>query len=138
VIVVDANVAIKWVIEQPHFERARRLVEQGDDLLVPGMFVAEITTTIWKYVRSKQINEEQAQSGVTSILSLISYVERDAHLAEDALRMGLDLNYAPYDCFYLVLAMRRSAPFVTADKRLINRLTSTRYKAHVVHLADWT
>ena len=27
---------------------------------------------------------------------------------------------------------------LTADKRFINRLASTRYKSHVIHLADWT
>ena len=51
---------------------------------------------------------------------------------------GLELGYAPYDCFYLVSAMRRNAPFVTADKRFINRLAPTPYKSHVIHLADWT
>ena len=137
-IVVDANVAVKWVIEQAHFEQARSIVEQGDDLLVPGMFVAEVTSTLWQYARARQIDKEQATRGVASILSLISYVERDVHLADDALSIGLELNYAPYDCFYLVLAMRRSAPLVTADKKLINRLATTRYKSHVIHLSDWT
>jgi len=138
VIVVDANVAIKWVVQQTHFERALQLVEHGDELLVPGMFVAEIASTLWSYVRAKQISGEQARIGVSSIMKQISFVERDVNLAEDALRMGLELNYAPYDCFYVVLAMRRGAPFVTADRRLINRLTPTRYKSHVIHLADWT
>jgi predicted nucleic acid-binding protein len=48
------------------------------------------------------------------------------------------LNYATYDCFYLALAEVRSAPLVTADKRLINRLASTRYRTYVIHLSDWT
>ena len=137
-IVVDANVAVKWVIEQPHVEQARSIVERGVDLLVPGMFVAEVTSTLWQYARAQHIDKDQASSGIASILRLISHVERDVHLADDALAMGLELNYAPYDCFYLVLAMRRGAPFVTADRRLINRLATTKYKKHVIHLADWT
>jgi len=27
---------------------------------------------------------------------------------------------------------------VTADARLINRVARTKYKSHVIHLADWT
>jgi predicted nucleic acid-binding protein len=31
-----------------------------------------------------------------------------------------------------------SAPLVTADKKLINRLASTQYASNVIHLSDWT
>ena len=137
-IVVDANVAIKWVVEQPHFERARDIVVRDISLIVPGMFVAEVTSTLWRYVRTNEISASQARAGLASILGQISTFEQDADLAEDALSRGVELNCAPYDCFYLALAMRRDASFVTADKRFINRLANTRYKRHVVHLADWT
>jgi len=138
VIVVDANVAIKWVVEQPHFERARDIVARGMVLMVPAMFVAEVTSTLWRYVRTNQISASQARAGLASILSQISIFEQDADLAEEALDRGTELNCAPYDCFYLALAMRRGGPFVTVDKRFINRLANTRYKSHVIHLADWT
>jgi predicted nucleic acid-binding protein len=137
VIVVDANVAIKWVVEQPHWERAREIVARGVTLMVPGMFVAEVTSTLGSYIRARTITLEQARRGLTSILGQISVFEQDASLADEALSKGAELDYAPYDCFYLALAMLRGAPFVTADKRFINRLANTRYKSHVVHLADW-
>jgi len=138
VIVVDANVAIKWVVEQPHWERAREVIARGVTLMVPGMFVAEVTSTLGRYVRARIITLEQARRGLTSILGQISVFEQDASLAEEALSKGAELDYPPYDCFYLALAMLRGAPFVTADKRFINRLANTPYKSHVVHLADWT
>jgi predicted nucleic acid-binding protein len=135
--VVDANVAIKWVVEQSHFERAREIVARGVHLMVPAMFVAEVTTALWGYARARQITQAQARAGLTSVLAQISLIEEDAELAGEALSIGLELNHAPYDCFYLVLAMRRAAPLVTVDKRFINRLAATRYKPHVIHLADW-
>ena len=137
-IVVDANVAIKWVVEQPQFEGAREIVARGTELLVPAMFVAEVATALWGYVRVRQITPEQAQAGLRSILEQISLIEQDADLAGEALSIGSELNHAPYDCFYLVLAMRRTAPLVTVDGRFINKLAGTRYESHVVHLADWT
>ena len=137
-IVVDANVAIKWVVEQPQFERAREIIARGTELLVPAMFVAEVATALWGYVRVRQITPEQAQAGLRSILEQISLIEQDADLAGEALSIGSELNHAPYDCFYLVLAMRRTAPLVTADGRFINRLAGTPYESHVVHLSDWT
>ena len=106
--------------------------------MVPGMFVAEVTSTLGSYVRAKVITLEQARIGLTSILGQISLFEQDASLAEEALSKGAELDYAPYDCFYLALAMQRGAPFVTADKRFVNRLVNTPYRSHVVHLADWS
>lgn len=137
-IVVDANVAIKWTINQPLRDRARAIVERGEVLVAPAMFVAEVATALWQYVRARQISAEHATQGLSLILGQITLLEQDGDLAEDAVTIGLELGQAPYDCFYLVSAMRRSAPFVTADKRFINRLAKTRYRSHVIHLSDWT
>jgi predicted nucleic acid-binding protein len=138
VIIVDANVAIKWTINQPLRAQARALLSASQTLVAPAMFVAEITTAIWQYVRAGQIGTEQADQGLLLILDQVSLLEEDTELAADALNIGLELGHAPYDCFYLVSAMRRNAPLVTVDKRFINRLANTRYKSHVIHLADWT
>lgn len=102
------------------------------------MFVAEITTAIWQYVRAGEIEPVQAHQGLKLIVGQISLLERDEELAEQALTIGLELGHAPYDCFYLASAVRRNAPLVTVDKKFINRLAHTRYKAHVIHLSDWT
>ena len=60
------------------------------------------------------------------------------HLADTALTLARKIEHSAYDCFYLALAESRSAQLVTADARLINRLARTKYKSHVIHLADWT
>lgn len=137
-IVVDANVAIKWVIDQPLRDRAREIVARGIAVAAPSMFVAETTTAFWKYVRAGVINAQQARQGLALVLGQISMFEQDASLAGQALEIGAQLDYAPYDCVYLVLAMQRGVPFVTVDQRFINRLSQATYKSHVVHLSDWT
>ena len=137
-IVIDANVAIKWIIKQPLRERALAILSRPDSLVAPAMFVAEVSTAVWQYVRAGQIVADQARQGLSFIMNQIALFEDDADLAEQALTIGMQLNYAPYDCFYVVSAMRRRVPFVTADRRLINRLASTPYSSHVIHLADWT
>ena len=135
-IVVDANVAIKWTILQPLRESARALL--GESLVAPTMFVSEVASALWQYARAGQVSHAQASQGLSLIISQIAIFEDDADLAVDALAIGLELGCAPYDCFYLVSAMRRSAPIVTVDRRFINRVAHTKYKSHVIHLADWT
>jgi predicted nucleic acid-binding protein len=137
-IVIDANVAIKWIIKQPLRERALTVLTRRDALVAPAMFTAEVTTAIWQYVRAGQIAIAQARQGLAAVLGQMTVAEDDAELAGDALAIGLELGHAPYDCFYLVLAIRKNASLVTADKRFVNRLAPTPYRSHVVHLSDWT
>jgi predicted nucleic acid-binding protein len=136
-IVIDANVAIKWIIKQPLRERALAVLTQPDALAAPAMFVAEVTTAIWQYVRAGQIAIEQARQGLAAVLGQVTAAEDDAELAGDALAMGLELGHAPYDCFYLALAIREDARLVTADRRFVNRLAPTAYSSRVIHLSDW-
>lgn len=49
--VVDASVAVKWVVAEIHFESARRLLERDYSLLVPDFFFAEVANVFWKRVR---------------------------------------------------------------------------------------
>ena len=137
-IVVDANVAVKWIIKQPLRERALAVLTRPDILVAPTLFVSEVTSAVWQYVRAGQIDREQAHHALSATLDQVTLLEEDRHLAETALAVALELGYAPYDCFYLVAAINRDALLVTADKRLVNRLASTQYKSRVIHLSDWT
>jgi predicted nucleic acid-binding protein len=137
-IVVDANVAVKWIIKQPLRDRALAVLTRPDVLVAPSLFVSEVTSAVWQYVRAGQIDGEQAHQALSAALDQVTLLEQDRQLAGTALAVALELGYAPYDCFYLVVAIRRDAPLVTADKRLVNRLASTQYRSRVVHLADWT
>jgi predicted nucleic acid-binding protein len=137
-IVVDANVAVKWVIKQPLRDRALAVLRRSDVLVAPSLLVSEVTSAIWQYVRAGHIGREQARQGLSAALDQITLLEEDGELAESALAVALELGCAPYDCFYLVAAIRRDALLVTADKRLVNRLASTPYKSRVANLSDWT
>jgi predicted nucleic acid-binding protein len=78
-----------------------------------------------------------AEAAVAALPWWFHELVEDHLLAQPALTMAIELDYATYDCFYLALSRARSAPLVTADKRFINRLASTAYASQVVHLSDW-
>jgi predicted nucleic acid-binding protein len=137
-VVVDANVAIKWFVQQQGSDDAGRVQAYQGPLIAPAMLISEATNGIWRHVAHGDLTESNAKAAVTGLPKWFDELVEDQLLASSALDLAIELNYAPYDCFYLVLAMRRAAPLVTADKRLINRLAPTHYASHVVHLADWT
>jgi predicted nucleic acid-binding protein len=137
-IVVDANVAVKWIIKQPLRDRALAVLRRSEVLVAPTLFASEIMSAVWQYVRAGQIGSEQARQGLSASLDQITLLENDTELADSALAVALELGYAPYDCFYLVAAIRRDAPLVTADRRFVNGLASTPYRSRVTYLSDWT
>jgi predicted nucleic acid-binding protein len=137
-VVVDANVAVKWIIEQEGSDHARRIQAYQGPLVAPMMLISETTSGLWRHVARGDIPLSTARSAIVGLPRWFRELVDDRLLAGPALDLAGELNYARYDCFYLALSVERGAPLVTADKRLINRLATTRFKTNVVHLADWT
>ena len=49
--VIDANVAIKWYLDEPSSEIARRLLDGDDDLIAPEHILAEVGQALWRLAR---------------------------------------------------------------------------------------
>jgi predicted nucleic acid-binding protein len=137
-IVVDANVAVKWFIEQQGSDDARRVQSYRGPLIAPGLLICETTNGLWRHVMRGDIVASDAEAAAAGLPWWFYELVEDHQLAQPALTLAIELDYAAYDCFYLALSRKRSAPLVTADKRFINRLGSTPYASNVVHLSDWT
>jgi predicted nucleic acid-binding protein len=59
--VVDANVAIKWVLLEIYTDSALRLLNDDHTLLVPDFFFPEIGNILWKRVRRGEMTLQEAQ-----------------------------------------------------------------------------
>jgi predicted nucleic acid-binding protein len=57
-LVVDASVAIKWVVEEPG--TAEALALRRYRLSAPDLLVAECANILWKKVRRRELAEEEA------------------------------------------------------------------------------
>ena len=137
-LVVDANVAVKWFVQQQGTDDARRVQAYRGPLVAPAMLISETTNGLWRHVSHGDISSANAQGAVAGLAWWFHELVEDHSLAGPALSLAIELNYSPYDCFYLALARIRSAPLVTADKKFINRLSATPYSSNVIHLAAWT
>jgi predicted nucleic acid-binding protein len=137
-IVVDANVAVKWFIDQQGSDDARRVQAYRGPLIAPSFLICETTNGLWRHVMRGDIAAGDAEVATAGLPWWFHELVEDHQLAQLALTLAIELDYAAYDCFYLALSRKRSAPLVTADKRFINRLGSTPYATNVIHLADWT
>ena len=58
-LVIDASIAIKWVVEEPGTAAALSLLEKAR-LIAPELLLAECANILWKKVRGKELTPEEA------------------------------------------------------------------------------
>jgi predicted nucleic acid-binding protein len=136
-VVVDASVAVKWVLREEHDATARRLLSNRR-LLAPHLLWAEVGNTLWKRHRRRE-------SSVEEVLRMIADVRRlpvttFAHwpLLPAALDLAIALDQTVYDCLYLALAETRSSVMVTADRRFHAAVGDSIWADRIVWIEDVT
>ncbi len=64
-VVVDASLAVKWVLEEPYSAEANNLLEnwegEGSKLLAPALFLYEVANVLTKRIQRRQLTLEQAK-----------------------------------------------------------------------------
>ncbi len=121
--VIDASVAIKWVITEAGTEEANHLRATGTVFHAPGLIVPEIGNILWKKVVRRELTS--AEAGLACRLLCFASIEihdMQRH-SSSALTMALALGHPVYDTTYLALAEALDIPMVTADRRLVNKLS---------------
>jgi predicted nucleic acid-binding protein len=124
-LIIDASVAIKWFIDEPGSDLARRLWRDEPDLLGPDLLIPEVCNAAWRKVRLGQSDPAQAKAIALRLRQGMIEFRPTAPLAARAIELALDLDHPVYDCFYLALAEAERAVLVTADRRLEDRLRNT-------------
>ncbi len=131
-LVVDASVAVKWVLPEQGAERAARLREEAGDFIAPAIIVPEIASAIWKRARRKEMGLPDAVSAVQIATALVGRLYPTEDLAPEALELAVRFDHAVYDCFYLALADREGAVIVTADNEQFQLARRARVKARLL------
>lgn len=116
-LVVDASIAIKWVVEEEGTEAAVDLRARFR-LAAPELLIPECANILWKKVQRGELTRDEAvlaarlleRSGI-ALLPMTGLLEQAASLA-------IELSHPAYDCVYLAGALRSGSRFVTADTRL--------------------
>ena len=120
-VVIDASVAIKWVVDEGDSDAAVAVLG-GRSLLSPDLLIAECANILWKKVRRRELTTDEAIIAARTLQQADIDILPTRHLMDTATRLAIDLNHAAYDCIYLALAMEHGCPLVTADDRLRRKL----------------
>ena len=136
-LVVDSSVAVKWFVQEPLRDEARKLI-RGDDLLcAPDILFAEIANVGWRLVTRGDVSRDLAFEMVTQVGDPFSRIVSSSLLCERAFDIALTLGHPVYDCLYLACAEVSDAVLVTADERFHAVVQGGPNAELVRHLSDF-
>lgn len=113
-LVIDASVALKWVIPEDDSTAAEALL-RGEPLIAPDFLAIECANVLWTKARRRVMSGADARAGLSLILSAPLRLLPSATYAAAAQAIALDLDQSVYDSLYLAAALAERAAFVTAD-----------------------
>ena len=132
---VDASVAVKWLVVEDDSADARSLLDD-EELHAPRLLVSEVANAVWRKVRLDQVDRSAASQLLATMSDLPVRWHADEIVCADAIRLAIAHDRPVYDLMYLALAQRLGVRVVTADQRLVNALASTDHGDLVVPLTD--
>jgi predicted nucleic acid-binding protein len=134
-LVVDASVAVKWVLPEPDSDRARALILRGD-LAAPDLLYLEVANVLWKQARRGAISPVRARRGWRIFGGIPITLWRAGSLADAALNLAIRHGITVSDGTYLALAFALNCPVVTVDTRLLATKVRRGRRGRIVGLAD--
>jgi len=127
--VVDAGVAVKWVLPVENerlVPEAVRLLDSHTigktELVVPDLFWTECGNVLWKAVRSERCSKLTAESGLATLKAYNLITVASAGLIERAFEIASSFDSTVCDSLYVALAVEYGIQLVTADQKLVNAL----------------
>ena len=135
-LVVDASVAIKWVIAEAGNERAIRLRQHS--LIAPDLLFAECANVLWRKVRRREISEDEADIAARTLEQADLVLVSAQGYAARAVGLAVALDHPAYDALYLAVAEAFGLRLVTADDRLIRKTeqVGARFRDMLLPLSD--
>lgn len=122
-VVVDASVALKWVLDEPGSQSAADL--RGERLIAPALSLVEAANALWRHAQSGAITTKEAADRLSILRAApvtTSPIEEDI---EAALELASRLPHPVYDCLYLAMAIRETTHVITADQRFHEVVTNS-------------
>lgn len=124
-VVVDASLAIKWVLKEPYAEQALALAEEwaatGTRPSAPCLLLVEATNVLHRRAMLGHISLSQARQLLAGLLDLGIEIRESPQIHFRAMELAQELQRpAVYDTHYLALADILGCELWTADERFFN------------------
>jgi predicted nucleic acid-binding protein len=124
-IVVDASVAVKWLIPEAGEDAAQRLLADRQHLLAPSLIRIEVAAALLRSFREGRLPEARAKGAISAWQQMLDdaivHLVPDDELFAAAIDIGFASRHALQDCLYLAAARTTKAKLITADRNMFER-----------------
>ena len=117
-VVVDASVALAVGLNRREGSAFQQLLEDADEVLAPELLVPEVINTMWKFHQFEALPLDACERAIEFALGLVDTFASSLELHREAFLLARTTRHPAYDMFYLALARREDAIFLTVDKAL--------------------
>jgi predicted nucleic acid-binding protein len=134
--IVDANVVLKWFVPEAGSREAVALQSGPHNLAAPSLIRTEVAGGICRATRGKapRLSNAEADQLCSRWLTLVGQrvieLVPDETLVKEACGLSLSLAHPLADCLYLELSSRWNIPLITADcvfrDRVVERFPKVR------------
>ncbi|SRR5258706_10709163 len=128
-VVVDASIALKWVLDEADSSTALTMLTDWTDndvgILAPALLAYEVTNALYRRVGRGVIPPEDARHGLKKVIFNSVQLEffQDADFSIRAMELAQHFGLpATYDAHYLALAESKGCELWTADERMWNSI----------------
>ncbi len=122
--ILDASVALKWVLPEVGSDKAIALGEDFQmgihELLAPDTFPVEVAHGLTRAERRGIIRAPEATQRFNEIAVALPQLHAYLPLLSRAIEMSSTARVGVYDCLYVALSEREQCQVVSADQRLVN------------------
>ncbi len=118
IIVIDASAAIEVVLNRNQSERLADTLVMADTVIVPSLFIAEVTNVLWKYYQYSDMPIDECEKYLDASLRIPDDVLDTNDMAQETLNAAALTGMTVYDMLYMVSARRHGASLMTLDKKL--------------------
>lgn len=121
-VVLDASVAVRWIVEEEGSDQAAALLEQDLTWITPRLLLTEVASALRRKVADEVLEPAVAGQSLDALLQAVAdgviRLVDDERIIGQALLLAVSLQHKVPDCLYLALAEREGASIATADDRL--------------------
>lgn len=130
-IVVDANVAVKWflpasgeTLTNEAFALFDKYAKDEVRFIVPDLFWVEFANVIWKAARLGRLPKMSTGPALASLAQHKFPTVPSLKLLDSAFQIATAFERTVVDSLYVALAVHSNAQLITADERLANSLAA--------------
>jgi len=121
-VVLDASVAVRWVVSETGSDEAAALLERDYSWIAPRLLLTEVASALRRKAADGDLEPTLASEALDVLLHAVAdgivRLAEDERIMGQALRLALSLQHKVPDCLYLAAAEREGAALATADSRL--------------------